>query len=429
MDRSRERQGASKAILVSVQTPKHSEHLIVRSQNELAALLLDLGIAVEHRFIQKRSDGTSPSYLGSGKLKEIAAITGGNGIITRGPAETKIDHESEYLVVVDDELSPNQHRNLQMALGAEVLDRVSVILKIFEKRAQTKEAKLQVELAKLEHQLPRVKDDHSLGDKEGGGGRASRGHSNVELAKQRIRKQMADLRREISNCLAMPNSLSKTFQVALVGYTNAGKSSIMRGLTQGDVYIENKLFATLGTTTRSLHPPTHPEIFVTDTVGFIDRLPHLLIASFHSTLREASSAWLILHVVDASDSSWTEQIKVTNQVLIDLEIHHKPMWYVFNKADKLNEAQRDELRRAYPNALLTSALNQEDLRMLRMLLLEFRNPSLMELELILPYEKQNLFYEFKNQVEILSEEYGECIRLKVRSTKEILTRLKARLDA
>src|SRR5690606_36997482 len=238
-------------------------------------------------------------------------------------------------------------RTLEVAFAAEVLDRPAVILRVFEARARTREAKLEIELARLVYELPRIRDDHSLGDREGGGGRASRGHTNVELAKQRARERIAALREELARAESIAERRRRVradrFRVALVGYTNAGKSSLMRQLTGSEVLVEDKLFATLGTTVRPIVPPLAPPVLVIDTVGFIDRLPHSLVASFRSTLAEAHDAQLLLHVVDASDPAFRAQAKVTEQVLAEIGAGDTPTWLVLNKADRLTADQRAAL--------------------------------------------------------------------------------------
>ena len=264
-ERSRHtRHSTPRAIVLAVQLPPQSDTDVAVSLSELEQLASGLGIRVVHTAIQKRATRTSPTLVGEGKLQELASLTGGV-------------HAIAEMLLVDGELSPGQQRNLELALGVEVLDRTAVILRIFEQRAQTREARLEVEIARLQYETPRVRDDHAADDREGGGGRGGKGHTNVELAKQRNRERLAELRRELAEVQASAATRrmrrKDALRVALVGYTNAGKSSLMRALSGSDVLVEDKLFATLGTTVRSLSPETTPPILVSDTVGFIKNLP------------------------------------------------------------------------------------------------------------------------------------------------------------
>lgn len=413
-------------ILLAIQTPVMSDTDVQRSLQELSLLIADLDMQAQEAFIQKRMNRTAASYFGEGKLKEIAMLTGGSGILAKGPTKVELV-DSKWKVVIDDEVSAAQQRNLQSALGVEVIDRVSVILQIFEKRARSREAKLQVELAMLEYQLPRVKDDHSIGDKEGGGGRASRGHSNVELAKQRIRQRIASLKRELERL--QPEKLnSYDYTVALIGYTNSGKSSIMRALTKDDIYVEDKLFATLGTTCRKMQPPAVPPIYLTDTVGFIERLPHELIASFHSTLAEARQAWLLLHIVDISDQAWQNHVQVSTKLLQDIRLDSKPSLLVFNKIDKISEDERKEIEQEYPHAIFVSALSKADMNRLRNKLLAIQSQELIECQLEVDLDGyQLLTTEFRHSVIVLRETYGETVQVVVRSNAKSIRQLKARL--
>lgn len=418
-----------KAILGMLQLPAMSDASAAKSFDEIQQLLEGLDYSVSSRIIQKRSHRSASTYFGEGKISEIAALTGGPGTAPRGPDSREVPLRSDLTVVVDDELSPGQLRYLRAAFAVEVLDRVSVILRIFEQRAQTREAKLEVELAKLEHELPRIRDDHSLGDREGGGGRASRGHTNVELAKQRARERMAAIRRDLERLRSGEEKRILTREgvlgVAIVGYTNAGKSSIMRQLTGSDVLVEDKLFATLGTTTRQLSPASVPPVLLTDTVGFISRLPHGLIASFRSTLAEAREASLLLHIVDASDPDWRLQHAVTEGVLRDIGLGDKPVFLILNKIDRLDPGKRNNLRLEFPNALQINALHADDGRMLREKILECFAGQLIEARLSIPYAKQGIFSEMRKHLQVLDETYEETIVLRVRGRSEVLAKLKA----
>lgn len=373
MSTSRHREAPRPAVLVSVQAPDRSDAAVERSLSELEQLLRGLGIRADARIVQKRPHPL-PTYVGEGKLRELAALTGGSGEVARIPKPGATRAEAHRLVVVDDELSPAQQRNLELATGAEVLDRTAVILRVFERRAKTPEAKLQIEIARITYELPRIREDVSLGDREGGGGRASRGNSNVALAKQRARARLAELRRRLETleeqAAVRRRRRASANRVALVGYTNAGKSSLMRALTGSDVLVEDKLFATLDTTVRALAPPTSPPILVADTVGFIDRIPHALLASFNSTLHEVHDASLLLFVVDAADSEWPRQLEVVRRTVEEIGGGELPRLVVLNKIDRVSAEGRRVLAAENPDAIQISALSAHDTAMLRRRLVE-----------------------------------------------------------
>jgi GTP-binding protein HflX len=424
-----------KAILVGLQIPGMTEDAVTRSLDELELLVKDLGFSIVERLVQRREVRSAATFIGIGKIKELAKLTGGTGQLPRGPEEhqQRPEHEREFAVIIDDELTPGQHRNLELALDADVMDRFHIILKIFESRAHTREAKLQIEIARLEHQIPHIRDNHSRGDKEGGGGRASRGHSNVELAKQRTRERIASLKKELAQLGGRMENSARSREdlkrVALVGYTNVGKSSLMRMLTGSQVLVKDKLFATLGTTTRQLQPPIVPSVLVTDTVGFIERLPHSLIASFRSTLVEARDAQLILHVIDAAHPHWMVQHQLAEVVLGELGLENTAKWLVFNKVDKLDLQQRQSLLTQYPDALQTSALDASSGQMLRVRIAEFFQKDLSEIVLVLSYAQQGVLTEFSDRVQILNVEYSHSIKVVVRGTDIALAQLQARLSA
>lgn len=428
---------ARSAIVIIVQVPELSDGEVERSLAELEQLLRGLGIAVAATVIQKRPTRSAPTYVGEGKLHEIAALTGGPGEIARGPALPRAREPARDpgaaadLVVVDDEISPGQQRNLELATGGEVLDRTAVILRVFESRATTREARLEVELARLQYELPRIRDDHTLGDREGGGGRASRGHTNVELAKQRARERIAAIRRELdalqASAATQRQRRTESFRVALIGYTNAGKSSLMRALTGSDVLVEDRLFATLGTTVRQLAPAVTPRVLVADTVGFIDRLPHALVASFRSTLDEVHEVSLLLHVVDASDPRFREQLAVTRSVVAEIGAQETAEWLLFNKIDRLGTAEREALAREWPHAIQLCAHDAADGSALRERIVAFFDRALVTERLEIPYARHGVLSEMREHVRVVSEEYGRAVTVVVRATPESLARLQKRL--
>ena len=420
------------AVLVSVQCPNRSDAAAERSLNELEQLLRGLGIRVHARLVQKRQHPTA-TYVGEGKLRELAGLTGGSGKVSRVPIPSGSAPRAGAigLVVVDDELSPGQQRSLEQATAAEVLDRTAVILRVFEGRARTREAMLEVELARLTYELPRIREDVSLGDREGGGGRASRGNTNVALAKQRTRNRIAELRRELAGlqdgAAVRRQRRASAQRVALVGYTNAGKSSLMRALTGSDVLVEDKLFATLDTTVRTLVPPTSPPILIADTVGFIERLPHPLLASFNSTLDEVHEASLLLFVVDAADSESRRQLEVTRQTVKEIGAGSLPHLVVLNKIDRVSEDVRRALRDELPEAIQLSAFSSGDVAALRQRLIDSFDMGLETATFEVSYDRQSLFAELRDQVRVLAESYGESLTVTVRAAPALVERLRRRL--
>ncbi len=410
------------------------------SPTEIELLLRGLFVSIVAVEPPPKASAISAHYLGEGKLKTLARLTGGPGVShfsrapNREPEDISIAPEVPPpepiadLVVVDAELTPSQQRNLEQALAVEVWDRPRVILEIFERRARTREARLGVELARLKYQLPRIRDDHSIGDREGGGGRAARGHTNVELAKQRTRRRIQALEQELKTLRDVSANQRtrrrQSFRVALVGYTNAGKSSLMRALCGSDVFVEDQLFATLGTTTRQLDPPTAPPILVTDTVGFIKRLPHDLIASFRSTLDEVNEASLIVFVVDASDPEHEAQLAVARTVVGEVGADDIPHQLVLNKVDRLTEAERRELQARYPKGLLVSAKAAESVAHLRAAVIEFFDSQLVTAELKVPYAQTGGLSKFREQVQVLDTRFGRTQTVRVRGLPAAIAQLR-----
>jgi GTPase len=403
-----------RAILLAAQVPALSDHEVRVSLDELAALLKGLGILPLTRVIQKRPEASSSWVLGAGKLEELAEL-----IRTQGS-----DEGQAPVVVFDGELSPGQQRNLEKVLETEVFDRTEVILRTFARRAQTKTARLEVELARLNYEAPRARDDSALDVQAGGGGRGSKGNSNLELRKQLIRKRVAQVRQELEHETSQRTTRrtrrEDTPVVALVGYTNAGKSSLMRALTGADAYVENQLFATLGTTVRAL-PDSQPRILVADTVGFIRNLPNHLLASFRTTLDEALDADLLLHVVDAADPEWRTQFAVTRQVLEDVDAASIPSLIVFNKIDRVDADARSVLLQEHPNALCVSAHAPDDVVRIRTALEAFFEADYAEATLEVPFAQGHLIGEIHAQARVLSQSYtADGSVLNVRAQADLL---------
>ncbi|HET9993103.1 MAG TPA: GTPase HflX, partial [Kofleriaceae bacterium] len=339
------------------------------------------------------------------------------------------------VVLVDPALTPTQQHNLETATGVDVLDRTAVIVEIFHRHAKTREARLQVEVARLRYLAPRLRAAGGGGDRVRGGiGGKGAGESSLELDRRRIRDRIAELRDE----LARIEGGSKTRRerrselptVALVGYTNAGKSSLMRALTSTEVYVADKLFATLDTTVRRLVPPTEPPILVSDTVGFIKKLPHDLVASFRSTLEEAAEADLLLHIVDASDPAHADQLAVTREVLREIEADHAPSWLLLNKIDRVDAAAREALADHYPEAIQLSAKSPADVAALRDRLVEHFGGKLEEALLEVPWTHQRMVHAIHERTTVLAEEHDEAgTKLHVRAPANVLDSLRAELTA
>ena len=440
------------AVLVGIQMPEIDDAAHEASLEELGRLVKTLGYEVIGTLSQKREGTGAAALLGSGKLAELAALTGGTGVIgSMAPAakskarqrfegatgttalaepEPHAGRKPEF-VIVDHELSPSQIRNLERATGAEVLDRTGVIVEIFHRHANTREAKLQVEMARLKYVAPRLRESAGGGGRQQGPGA---GESALALDRRKIRDRLAELKEQLEavqrDSDQRRSARRDQLRVALVGYTNAGKSSLMRALTGSQVLVEDKLFATLDTTVRALQPETRPRVLVSDTVGFIKQLPHDLVASFRSTLAEALEASLLLFVVDASDPTYEAQLEVSRSVLREIGADTVPSRLVLNKMDRLDAAARAALVAKHPDAILLSAHAPEDVSALRDTIIAFFEAAMVEDVLVLPYAKQGLIGEVYETARVLSEEHNETGRvLKVRGLPGAITRLRRSIGA
>lgn len=320
------------AVLVGVSLKEHNDERINEYLNELEFLVLTAGVKVVSRFTQKLANPLPGTYIGSGKLKEIAEF---------------VKQQEISLVVFDDELTPSQQRNLEKELDCEVLDRTSLILLIFAQRARTSHAKTQVELARYQYMLPRLKRmwTHLERQRGGTGTRSGSGELQIESDKRIVLEKIAKLKNELKTIdkqmLTQRKNRDQMVRVALVGYTNVGKSTIMNLLSKSDVFAENKLFATLDTTVRKVVIGNLP-FLLSDTVGFIRKLPTNLIESFKSTLDEVREADLLLHIVDISHCDFEEQINVVNETLKELNALDKPTILIFNKIDAYRFTKKEE---------------------------------------------------------------------------------------
>ncbi len=310
------------------------ERAVNEHMEELHRLTETAGGRVVGSLIQRLDVPAAQTYIGKGKVGELREL---------------VEARSADLVIFDDELKPDQAKNLEDALGVRVMDRSELILDIFASRARTRESKLQVELAQLEYLLPRLARMWThLSRIRGGIGLRGPGETQIETDRRLINRRISELRRKLKSVAEARATQRKRrrgeYRVALVGYTNAGKSSILRALSGDDLFVEDRLFATLDSTTRTVDVGAGYTALITDTVGFIRKLPHHLVASFRSTLEEAREADLLLHVVDASHPEWEEQKRVVQGVLSDLELDGQPQLLVFNKVDRLTHQEEEAFR-------------------------------------------------------------------------------------
>ncbi len=321
-----------KAVLIAVIRDQQEERQVTEYLDELEFLAETAGIVSVKRFTQRMANPSAKTFIGEGKLAEVAAYI----------EENEID-----CVIFDDELSPSQLRNLDRALKIKIYDRTSLILDIFAQRATTAYAKAQVELAQCQYLLPRLAGmwTHLERQRGGTGTRGGAGEREIETDRRVIRNKISRLKeqlKKIDRQMAVQRSnRGSLVRVALVGYTNVGKSTLMNLISKSDVFAENKLFATLDTTVRKVVFDNLP-FLLSDTVGFIRKLPHQLVESFKSTLDEVREADLLLHVVDISHPNFEEQIDVVKQTLLDIGAGDKPVFLIFNKIDAYTYVPKDE---------------------------------------------------------------------------------------
>jgi GTPase len=464
-----------RAAVVAVQLPGVDDQAFAASIAELRRLGRTLGVDVVATVTQRRKTLHPAALFGSGKLAQLQALVGrtaaeiagdeaededgdeGDDDDLEASGDVGADDDGEtddfsladadgseesarpapiQAVLVDHDISPSQARNLEKATGVEVLDRTAVILEIFRRHARSRAAKAQVEIVRLQYMVPRLREQGKGKDRQRGGiGGKGAGESSLELDRRKIRDRIAELTREL-DAMAEEQRTQRARRrdmnrVALVGYTNAGKSTLMRALTGSEVLVADKLFATLDTTVRPVVPATRPRVLVSDTVGFIDKLPHGLVASFKSTLDEALEAGLLLQVVDVSDPSFERQLEVTNEVLAEIGAGDVPRLFVFNKIDRVGDAEAEtrvagELRARWPDAIVLSARRPADVTALRERLCAFFARDLVEGEVHVPYHRQQLRGEIFAACEVLAESYDDQgVIFRVRAHPALLERLRA----
>lgn len=383
------------------------------SLNELDRLLDTLGVETGSRAKASIRKIVAGTYFGTGKLDELK--------LQADAMLPPID-----VFIIDVELTPRQMQNIEKILGRPVLDRAGVILEIFSRHAKSREAKTQVELAKLQYVLPRLAHlwNHFERQRGGGVGNKGMGETQIEVDRRLVKRRIQVLRERLVQIekerVVQRSSRENILKVALVGYTNAGKSTLLNAMTESTVLAEDKLFATLDATVRALSPDSHPPVVAIDTVGFISRIPTTLIASFRSTLEEIVEADLIVHVVDASSSQAREQYETTCEVLKDLKCDEKEKIVVLNKVDLIKtQAQMNQARIAVPGSVRLSALDHEAVIKLRSQILDHFKTKMETWDLLIPYDEGKLqaqLQQFGSIGETRYLEKGIFMQLKLDST-------------
>ncbi len=419
----REFERRERAVLVGVHLPFDPDNPVSgpADTEELARLVDTAGAEITAVLEQNRPRPNAASFIGKGKLEELTEVC--------------LNKDAE-LVVFDNDLSPNQGRNIQKALGEDVrvLDRTELILHIFATHARTRQSRLQVELAQLQYLLPRLTRMWKHLERQAGGiGTRGPGETQLETDRRLIGRRIATLRKQLKEVQrdqrTQTNSRRDEYRVALVGYTNAGKSTLMNGLTGADVYVKDQLFATLDATTRRVDLDERRRFLITDTVGFIRRLPHHLVESFQATLQEVADADLLLHVVDAGADDPDQQIASVRKVLNGLVPETRPQLMVFNKLDTVGDPDlvRNRFSREYPDALFVSALDPAGIDAVRQVLQDVLAANERVYRLTLPVAKLYVLGPWHRTGDVLEQvcENTTC-QVAIRMRQEDASRLLAR---
>lgn len=392
---------SERAILIGMEWGRNDSLWTVDdSLEELKQLADTAGATVIKKFIQKRPKPDPAFFIGRGKVQELALYA---------------QQENIDLCIFDDELSPAQQRNIESVMGIRILDRTALILDIFAQRARTNEGKLQVELAQLQYTLPRIMGKGLMLSRLGGGiGTRGPGETKLEVDRRRIRDRIAFIKDQIEKVKAVRSlhrskrKKNNVFEVSLVGYTNAGKSTLLNTLTKSDIYAKDQLFATLDPTTRQLTLPNKQEIIITDTVGFIQRLPHQLIAAFRSTLEVVTEADLLVHVIDVSHELYKEQAAAVHEVLKEIGAETKPVITVYNKIDKLPPDSKLADRLVLEeDTVCISAAKKLNLETLQQMIESHLKSKALEVTLCIPYAETAKAAQLHETANVLEQEYTE----------------------
>lgn len=412
-----ERTFRERIVLVGVTLPGNNEDDTEEGLDELSLLIDTAGADEVARLTQKRDAPDPAYYLGRGKVEELREVC------------LALDADT---VVFDNELSPGQQYNLEKLLGRTALDRTAVILDIFAQNAHTLEGKAQVELAMLRYRLPRLRRGAKAGLSQQGGGIGTRGpgETRLEVDRRRIMRRIEKLERDLKGLAhtretqRKSRSRSGLANVAIVGYTNAGKSTLLNALTQAGVLTENRLFATLDPTTRRLSLPGGEPVLLSDTVGFIRQLPHGLVESFKSTLEVAAAADLLVHVVDASAAHPDHQITAVREVLAEIKADNVPEFIVFNKADLLEDGG-DQLVSEVPGSVAVSAIQKKGLDVFLRTLADRMRALSKVTELVIPYDRGDAIAAVHREGEVVStEDAGNGLRIRARLSEVSAGRLR-----
>ncbi len=411
-----------KAVVVGVLLAGENQAKVEEELSELESLLDTLGVHVCGRIWQKRQKLTPNCFIGTGKVQEIKDLAAVQGA---------------KLVVFDRPLSAPQVRNLEQMTECVVLDRTGVILEIFSRHARTNQAKTQVEIAKLEYMLPRLTGAWSHFQRQKGGGALQRGmgEKQIEIDRRRARERIARLQKQLDQFRrekqTQRKARSNELKVAIVGYTNSGKTTIMKALTKAQVAPKDELFATLDTNVKTIDPRTRPKILISDTVGFIRNLPHSLVESFRTTLDEVNEADLLLHIVDVSYAHYEDHIKVTRDVLEEMGAGEIPQILVFNKADRLGDQILPRiLRAAYPGCIVVSAQSDKDVLSIRDHIYQFFKKNLVTFRLSIPVDQtavQSLVYRNCLIIERDFDEEAEKVLFLAQATRATMAKLRAHI--
>ena len=406
-----------KVLIIGTIRPDNDEQLVNEYLDELELLVQTAGADISGRITQKISKINSSTFIGKGKANQIINQAAELGV---------------KILIFDDELTPAQIKNYhKMSDKLKVLDRSGLILDIFKRHAKSKEATTQVELAYLEYLLPRLTRQWTHLERQMGGigTRAGMGETQIEVDRRLIRTKITKLKKNLIRIEKERDIQSmrrkSEFRVSLVGYTNAGKSTLFKALTGSEVYIKNQLFATLDTTVRQLSIDSNHSILLSDTVGFIRKLPHNLVASFKSTLKEVVESDLILMVLDISSKKINEHVIVINEVLKSIGADKIPIIYVLNKVDLINDnGIIEKVKRDYNDSVIISAKKHLMLSKLKKSIITQMEKDYETIDLELPYSKGKIISQIQNTLEVLEETYEEdIVKMKVRGSKVLIKQL------